>query len=243
MTRSPAKKNPIRPRDAWKALQTLMSDPDRTDQVFVIIDALSGNNGERQFRRFANTEVGRRVLSEKRDILPVLSDRETLHSLPQGSLGKTYATFMSAEQISADGLVGASEEGGRESRPDDDPDRVRFGMRLRDTHDLWHVTTGYNRDLVGEAALLAFTFAQTWNPGIGAIVAMAYLRGGDSPEFRRMIRGGFARGWKAAWLPGADWEALLSRPIEDVRSELGVQDLPVYTEVRSAEGEVALKSQ
>ena len=117
MTRSPAKKNPIRPRDAWKALQTLMSDPDRTDQVFVIIDALSGNNGERQFRRFANTEVGRRVLSEKRDILPVLSDRETLHSLPQGSLGKTYATFMSAEQISADGLVWGERRGGAGESP------------------------------------------------------------------------------------------------------------------------------
>ena len=243
MTRSPAQRNPIRPGDAWKALKILMADPDRTDQVFVIIDALSGNNGERQFRRFASTPVGQRILSEKQDILPVLSDREALHSLPQGSLGKTYATFMTAEQISADGLVGASEEGGRESQPDDDPDRVRLGMRLRDTHDLWHVATGYNRDLVGEASLLAFTFAQTWNPGIGAIVAMAYLKSGDSPEFRKMIRSGLVRGWRAAWLPAADWESLLARPIEDVRSELGLQDLPMYTEVRSADGEMALKSQ
>ena len=243
MKRSPARKTPIRPRDAWKALMALMADPDRTDQVFVIIDALSGNNGEKQFRRFAKTDVGQRVLSEKRDILPVLSDRETLHSLPQGSLGKTYANFMSAEQISADGLVGASEEGGRVPLPEDDPDRVRFGMRLRDTHDLWHVTTGYSRDLVGEAALLAFTFAQTWNPGIGTIVAMAYWKGGESPEFRAMIRDGFARGRKAGWLPAADWEALLARPIDEVRSTLGIEDLPVYTEVRSAEGEMALKSQ
>ena len=208
----------------------------------MIIDALSGNSGERQFRRFAKTPTGQRVLSEERDILPVLSHRKTLDALPDGSLGKTYANFMTTEQISADGLVGASEEGGRPPEPGDDPDRVRFGKRLRDTHDLWHVSTGYNRDLVGEALLLAFTFAQTRNPGIGAIVAMAYFKSGDVPGSRRMIREAYQRGRKASWLPAADWESLLKRPIEEVRAELGLQDLPVYEEMRSAAGEMALKS-
>jgi ubiquinone biosynthesis protein COQ4 len=240
---APRKKNPIRPRDAWRALKNLLADPDRTDQVFVIIDALSGNSGERQFRRFAKTETGQRVLTEKREILPVLNDREALLALPEGSLGRTYAKFMNAEQISADGLVGASEEGGRRLEPDADPNRIRFGTRLRDTHDLWHVTTGYNRDLVGEALLLAFTFAQTRNPGIGAIVAMAYLHSNDKPGGRKMIRDAYRRGRKAAWMPAADWEFLLTQPIDEVRAKLGVQDLPVYEEMRSAAGELALKSQ
>ena len=78
---------------------------------------------------------------------------------------------MTDEQISPDGLVAASEEVNRTGRENED--RNRFGMRMRDSHDLWHCVTGYSRDLVGEASLLAFTFAQTRNPGIGAIVAMA----------------------------------------------------------------------
>jgi len=49
--------------------------------------------------------------------------------------------------------------------------------RMRDTHDLWHVVTGYKGDLVGEASLLAFLFAQTRNPGVGFIVAVALLVG------------------------------------------------------------------
>ena len=175
MARTARPRNLLRFGDAWRALKNLIADPDRTDQVFVIIDALGGNSGEKQFQRFCATSVGQRVLSDKRDILTVLNDRNTLQSLPEGSLGKTYATFMSAEQISADGLVNASMEGGGNNNRED-IDRQRYGVRVRDSHDLWHVATGYNRDLLGEAMLLAFTFAQIRNPGIGVIVAMAYLR-------------------------------------------------------------------
>ena len=237
------RKNPLRLRDAWKALRKLLADPDRTDHAFTIIDALSGNSGEKLFKRFAVTETGTRILSEERDILPILRNRAALHALPQGSLGHTYAAFMESEQISADGLVDASEEGGQQIHEENDPNRIRFGTRLRDTHDLWHVTAGYNRDLVGEALLLSFTFAQTRNPGIGAIVAMAYLHSGDAPGSRRLIRDAYRRGRKASWLPGADWESMLARPIDEVRAELGLQDLPVYEEMRSAAGELALKSQ
>ena len=241
MTNTTRPHNPLRFGDAWRALKKLIADPDRTDQVFVIIDALGGNSGEKQFRRFSATPVGQRVLTEERDILATLNARDTLLTLPEGSLGKTYADFMGAEKISADGLVNASMEGGGK-RNSDDVERQRYGMRLRDSHDLWHVATGYNRDLLGEAMLLTFTFAQIRNPGIGVIVAMAYLRRGSIPGVRRMLRQAYKRGREASWLPGADWEALLSRPLDDVRLELGLQDIPIYDELRSREGEMALNS-
>ena len=233
-------KNPIRLGDAWRAIREVIADPDRTDQVFVIIDALSGNSGERQFRRFAATPVGRRVLSEERDLLTVLGDRDALQALPPGTLGRVYAEFMSSEQISADGLVAASESGRRD--PALNIDRGRFGMRLRDSHDLWHTVTGYGRDLVGEAALLAFTFAQTRNPGIGFIVAVAYFKSGGFPGARKVIREAYRRGRRSAWLPAADWEDLLGEEIEEVRGQLGLEALPEYTEMRSTAGELALKS-
>lgn len=232
-------RNRIRPLHAWRALRALIDDPDDTAKVFEIIDDLSGNSGERLFSRFCITELGRRVLYEQRDILTLLSNREALDALPEGSLGRTYAAFMSREQISAEGLVSASEQGGDDRA--EDPDRRRFGDRLRDTHDLWHVVTGYNRDLIGEASLLAFTAAQTRNPGIAAVVVMAYIRfGGENEHARPMIRTAFARGRRAGWLVAADWEALLERPLAEVRGELEVGDPPEYTEVRSEAGEAAL---
>ena len=229
----------IHPIHAWRSLQRLIANPDDTARVFEIIDALSGNNDQTLFKRFRGTETGRRVLSEERDILATLSARDALLELPVGSLGHTYAEFMNREQISADGLVDASEVPGEE--PDADPDGERFGALLRDTHDLWHVVTGYNRDLIGEASLLSFTYAQIKNRGIGVIVAMAWwLARGEERHGRRMIREAYKRGKKAAWLPGADWEALLPVPLDEVRRRLGVGEPPSYREVRSTAGEAAL---
>ena len=144
-------------REAWQALQRLSENPDNTDEVFVIIRALSGKSGERQFRRFRKTEVGHKVLAEKRDLLTTLLDRDYLGSLPEGSLGRTYADFTEREQISADGLVEASET---VERSEVDEDRRRFFDRLRDCHDLHHVTTGWGRDLMGEVSVLAFGTSQ-----------------------------------------------------------------------------------
>jgi ubiquinone biosynthesis protein COQ4 len=224
----------IRPLEAWRALRELFRNPDDTKQVFRIIDALSGRAGERMFERFRRTGTGERILAERRSLLGVLSDREALLALPEGSLGRAYADFTAREEISADGLVAASVEGGR--RFDLGEQRGLFGERLRDMHDLWHVVTGYGRDLLGEAALLAFSYAQTRNRGIGFIVAMAWwrARGADGKPFRDLLAGGYRRGREAAWLPAADWEALLARPLDEVRRELRVGPLPEYVQVRSA---------
>lgn len=226
-------RNPIRPLEAWRAVRALMADPDDTAQVFVVIRSLAGNSIERNFQRFLQTEAGPRILTEKRSLVERLSDRAYLLSLPEGSLGRVYADFTSREQISADGLVQASEDV-PEAAEQSCPQRRLFGERLRDMHDLWHVVTGYGRDLVGEAALLAFTYRQTRNRGIGFIVAVAYLRAGRILPYERvMIRDGFRRARDAAWLPGADWEALLARPLEEVRRTLGVKPIEAYQAFRS----------
>ena len=227
-------KNRIRPLDAWRALARLVRNPDETKHVFDLIDALSGNSGERMLRRFQSMESGRRILAERRQLLPLLSDRERLLALPAGSLGRTYAEFMTREQISADGLVEASQEGGR-TKEELSPERELIGLRLRDSHDLWHVVTGYGRDLVGEACVLAVTYAQTKNRGIGAIVAMAWWKAGqEMPAARAAIRNAYRRGKRAAWLPALEWEALLAKPLAQVREELGFGEPPVYEPMRSS---------
>ena len=224
----------IHPIPAWRSLQRLIANPDDTARVFEIIDALSGNNDQTLFKRFRGTETGRRVLAEERDILATLSARDALLELPFGSLGHTYAEFMGREQISADGLVDASASAGKKDAPELPPDRQLVGARLRDMHDLWHVVTGYQRDLVGEAALLAFTYAQTRHRGVGFIVLVAYWKSrGEMKYARRLIREAYGRGRRAAWLPAQDWEALLAWPLEAVRAELGVGDPPVYAPLRS----------
>ncbi len=225
----------IRPLDALRAIRALIRDPDDTARVFDVIDALAGRSGERMYERFLRTETGPRLLADRRDLLATLSDRQRLLGLPAGTLGRSYGEFMEREQISADGLVQASEEGGRGPDPDLPWERRWFGQRLRDMHDLWHVATGYDRDLIGEASLLAFTWAQTRNRGIGFIVLVAYLKArGELRPVRGLIRDGVQRGRRAAWLPAVDWEALLERPLGEVRQTLRLGEPPRYTQLRSA---------
>jgi ubiquinone biosynthesis protein COQ4 len=230
-TTKPPKKR-IEPRRALRAIRALIADPDDTPKVFDIIDALSGNAGERLFQRFRATDTGERILRERRNLLATLDDRESLKALPPGTLGRVYAEFTEREQITGQGLADASMANRRD---DIGPERRLFADRLRDMHDLWHVVTGYGRDLVGEAALLAFSYAQTRNRGVGFIVAVAYLRArGEAAYARAVMREGYRRGRRAKWLPAADWEHLLTLPLERVREELGLGAPPQYAPVRSA---------
>lgn len=222
----------LRPREAVRALRVLLRDPEDTEKVFVIIRALSGKTLLRGFNRFAATPVGRRVLASDSTLLDRLRDREALAALPAGSLGRSYLAFVEAERISADGLVEASAD---DAVPMSDGLRC-YAERLRDMHDLWHVVTGYGRDTMGEVCLLGFTFAQTRNPGlafIGVIGALKIAREEDK-RILRALWAGYRTGRRAVWLPAADWEGLLDRPLPAVREALRVAVPRVYPQLRSA---------
>lgn len=230
---SPAKRarKRIQPLKAIRAIRALIADKEDTSQVFKIIDALSGDSVGRGFRRFVQTETGRRILAEKRSLVTTLSDQARLAALPEGTLGRTYYEFMAEENLTADGLVEASEAVERMDLRSDD--ELLFGARLRDQHDLWHVTAGYGRDGLGELALLAFTYAQTRNRGIGFIVLVgARVTAKSLPEVKiwRVIREAYRNGKKAAWLPAADWETLLEKPLAQVRADLGIAAPDAYVE-------------
>ena len=168
---------------AWRALMRLRSDPDNTEAVFEIFRALPGNGVDTAYSDFANSEVGSRILRERTVLLDKLSDRAWLESLPAVSLGRTYLDFTSQEQITAGGLVEASQSP-EDHRPNRNADEQIYYERLRDMHDLEHVTTGYGRDLVGEASILTFDLAQRWYAGLAVICALAWIEG--SKETRRM---------------------------------------------------------
>jgi len=222
----------IEPLKAWRAVKALIADKEDTGQVFKVIDALAGNADERMFNRFMATETGKRVVAEKRDLISLLNDRERLKNLPEGTLGRTYYEFMAEENLTADGLVEASNEAPR--RNERSESAKIFGDRMRDSHDLWHVTTGYGRDGLGELSQLAFYYAQTRNRGIGFIVLMgARASSKEAPKVGiwRAVREGYRLGKAAKWLPAADWEALLDKPVAEVRAALGMGVPAIYREI------------
>jgi ubiquinone biosynthesis protein COQ4 len=224
----------VRIPEALRALRALLNDPDDTAQVFRIIEALSGAAPERLLQRMRRSPTGSALLRDRPDLLARLTDRAALEKLPEGTLGREYLRFLDSEGITAEGLRQASVDGHKSESPDVHPDFYFVRDRMRDSHDLWHTVTGYKGDLIGESSLLGFSFAQTWNPGVGLIVATALVRGGD-PQVRKLILGGFSRGLKAAWLPAVRWEELLEVPLDRVRDRLRVGDPVAYVPFRSSE--------
>jgi ubiquinone biosynthesis protein COQ4 len=223
------------PRRALSALVKLVQNPDDLPQVFTVIEAFSGPAIARNVRKLRRTPAGARLLRDRPDITAILRDREALARLPEGSLGRAYLAFMESEGISAEGIMAASDEGRSAPLGNGRPDEAYFEQRMRDTHDLWHAVTGYRGDVLGEAALLGFSLAQTKNPALALIVLAALLKTRGAPEARQVILDGFRRGRRASWLIDMEWEALLALPVEEVRARLGVDAPPVYTPIRTAD--------
>jgi len=216
----------LQPLRAARAVAAIARNPDDTAQVFALIEALTGVSTPAWIARRLRDS---RLLGERPEIIDRLADRDGLRKLPAGSLADAYLRFVEAEGISAEGLREVSQHG--ETRAAD-PTVEYVRRRMRDTHDLWHTVLGYRGDVLGEASLLAFTFAQTRNPAIGVLVLVGLIKL-YSAEARALIASGFARGLRAAWFPEQEWEALLPLPLDQVRRRLGAAAPPVYTPVRS----------
>ena len=110
-------------------------------------------------------------------------------------------------------------------------DEIFFNTRKRDMHDLWHVTAGYGRDALGELSLLAFTYAQEQNRGIGAIALYGYWKvGKELPDFnlRKVIYEGYNNGKKATLWSCEDWESLIKLPLDQVREKLNSKKPELY---------------
>jgi ubiquinone biosynthesis protein COQ4 len=230
-------KRRIRPWLALRAYLRVMRDPEDTRSGARFVLAVDGQRRERNFQRFARDPQGARILAQRRSLMACLCDREALRRLPEGSLGRAYLAFVEAEGISAEGLADAVEPVELELG-ELDAERRLFAERVRSMHDLWHVLTGYSRDLLGELQLLAFSHVQLRTRAFGWLVRLAPLTlARQAPGTRRLLALARRRAESAPWLPAQDWEALLERPLDEARELLRVGPPPEYTQyVRAPRG-------
>ncbi len=215
---------------AFGALQRLLRDKDDTREVFEIMRALNGDSTRKGYFRLLATAEGGRLAYNREELADRLSDRAWLAALPPGSLGAVYRDFTDGGGVTPQGLVEVSNQTmiGLEHPV------AWYGRRIRDAHDLWHVTTGYGLDSLGEACLVAFSYAQTRSLGWAFIAVGAAFKSRKAPTrqpYVAAIREGYRRGKAARWLPAQDWMALLPLPLEDVRARLGLVPAPIYQSI------------
>jgi ubiquinone biosynthesis protein COQ4 len=202
---------------ALKAFRRLRADKEDTVQVFEIMRALSGRSAYAGYERLL-------------EFADRLMDRAWVESFAPGTVGAAYAEFTARENLSAEGLAEESRKGLGAGDIDARHPVAWFGRRIRDTHDLWHILSGYGRDALGEACLVAFSYAQTGGLGWAFIAVGAALSAGDTHGMpvRRAIWEGYRRGKAAAWLPAQDYEALMAEPLEAARKRLNLPAPAIY---------------
>lgn len=212
---------------ALRSLRRLLNDKEDTHAVFEIMRALNGASTAKGYQRLLTTPQGGRIAFERREFAAKLMDDAWLDSLPEGSVGAAYRTFIRAEQLSAEGLADISRNSGKDI--DEPHPYAWFGRRTRDVHDIWHILSGYHRDALGEACLVAFSYAQTKGLGWALIAFGAASRARKSPyPMVKAIWQGYQRGKAADWLLGQDYERLLAEPLEAARRRLSITPATLY---------------
>ena len=139
---------------------------------------------------------------------------------------------MEAEGLTAAGLVAEAERLGRPKFPD----LLQWFMeRSRDTHDLFHVLTGYGRDALGEQCVLLFTHGQSPSQGhlligyAGAANIKKMVPDSAAPVIGA-VREAHRTGKGAPSLMAQAIRELLPRPLDDVRRALRIPQPQLYHE-------------
>jgi ubiquinone biosynthesis protein Coq4 len=152
-------------------------------------------------------------------------DLEELSKMPENSFGWTYAKVMKALNYKPDFY---------RLRPiESDADYVI--NRVRKTHDLHHILTGFSFDNFGENGVISVTVAQIGYPGWMLIDIMSlmlqFFAGGKKLGVEYvfdLISAGIKMGRKAKPLFPVKWEEVFEQPLEELRTELNIE--PVTTD-------------
>lgn len=215
----------LRPAKAMHHFRELLKNKENTEEVFYIFEALPWRDLRKAGERFLTSERGMDVRVKEPFLPTILDDHAALRRMPEGSLAHAYCDFMEKEGLTAQGLV---EEFNRFAA--DKPkynDQFQWYMnRMRDVHDMLHVLTGYGRDALGEACVLAFTYSQQPSPAHLFIGYMAGLNIGkqvkSSAPVLRAIREAQGLGKACPRVAELAITELLPLPLQEVRRRLNI---------------------
>lgn len=105
-------------------------------------------------------------------------------------------------------------------------DLTYIEYRLRQTHDIWHLATGFDTSFAGEMGLQAFMYAQLQYPVSAVFLSAALLRCVDHPEEVSDIFNLIAKGWEIGLqsksLLAQRWEDFWDKNLFTIREELSL---------------------
>ena len=196
------------------ALATFLKDPGSLDSVFAVAGSLKDSPlGDQMVQHLLADPQFRSLVDEGWRPQPI--DLQQLQILPQGSLGRCYADQLINQGITPDTLI--------------DPSLVTSAQefvvhRLKETHDIVHVLTGFGIDGASELGLQGFNLAQNRSPLAVMLIfggMLSSLQNGESlePMLKALARG-FQMGLEAELVIARKLEDNWERPLLEWRQEL-----------------------
>jgi len=194
-----------------------------TNNVFDIEDALINSpQMQKCLERVRQDPASGQLLEER--YMGKEFDLEELLKLPPHSLGWTYARVLSAMDYDPQFY--------RKTEISSDAEYVIH--RVRKTHDLHHILTGFSFDDYGELGVISVTVGQIGHPGFIFIdllsALLIYISGEEMEGIDSLliytfdeVSLGIKMARQAKPLFPVKWEEGLDRPIDEWRSELGIE--------------------
>ena len=198
-----------------RAFFTVVRNVERTDEVFALSERIPENIMETQIEPMTKDPSVASALSERR--LMALPNLQQLATLPKGTLGREYAEFMLGRGLDPN-FYPTIEAKTRAQY---------FRLHSYQSHDLWHVVTGFNSDPAGELGLQAFYLAQYNMPLPTMLIAAGLLNAmlfdpTDVAKRLDQIAQGWKMGKQARALFGFDWEKNWTTPVAELRRRLNI---------------------
>jgi ubiquinone biosynthesis protein COQ4 len=196
-----------------RALALLRRNPDDTELALKAAVLLNAGRLPRLIAAFEAHPEGRELLRTRPAIDGEHVDLEALANLPEGTLGRAYGEFLRSRNLTPEVFAAPREVRNEDAR--------YMAQRVRQTHDLWHVVTGYDTHVLGEVELQAFTFAQLGTP-FSLLVALFGVSKANalSPRIAARVWAAYRRGRRAEPLVWRAWERHFAKPLCEVRQLL-----------------------
>ena len=207
----------------WRFVTT----PSDLGNSFDAMFALAGPTVQREFDRFAAHPVGQKLLAERPrpDLNVFLADRPRLAAMPAGSFAAAYLEYLGVEEMgSADYFLEAADLETKGRRFGWSDDQLWFVRRMANSHDLFHVVAGYDRDITGEVGIVAYTAGQV--PLLPLRLLLPYfcvLKPTQPFAWTRFVLDCYRHGKETPSLACVDYEEIFPLPLAEARRKIGVR--------------------
>jgi ubiquinone biosynthesis protein COQ4 len=199
-----------------RGAMTLLLNPSRADATPDIEDGLIRLKATQKAVEYVMAKPGVSEIVAERYLAPP-PDLKALAEYPSGSLGYEFAAYLKE--------TGFDPNYYRALPITDDTSYVL--TRLRQTHDLWHLVTGFGSDVNGELGLQAFCLAQVRLPLpiillAGGLLKTLVTAPDEMESLLDRIAVGYRLGSKAKPMLAQRWEMHWEKPLAQWRTELGL---------------------